>query len=197
MSRLLVATALLLLGPPALAADVVPPPMDKKTRTVTVSAELPFSADTVWAAVAEDYGRIADSHPRIVRSDYRHGSLQGELGAERSCWFDDKGKKVLHEQIVGWEPETMTMQNRVLEAAGFPMDPDNALGTYHVESLGPDRSRFVITLEMRMKPAVLTGPMSGAFEGLMEDYMVALEHHLATGEKVDRESFAAIAAARR
>lgn len=182
----------LLLAPAG--AEPVAPAFDKPRKRIVASAELPFSAETVWAAVAEDYGRIADSHPLILQSDYLAGSLQGELGAERSCWFDETGKRALHEQIVRFDSAAMEMDNRILQAWRFPLDPENTLATYRVEALGPDRSRFTVDFEMRTKPAFLSGMMAKQFEGLMEDYFVALEHHLATGEVVHQGNFAQIAA---
>lgn len=197
MFRFVPALALLAAPLTAAASEPVPPTLDKKTKDLVVSADLPFPAAVVWGAVAEDYGRIAESHPLIVRSDYRHGSLRGELGAERSCWFNDKGTRVLHEQIIGWDDEGMRMQNRVLEAAGFPLDPDNTVATYMVDDLGDGTSRLTFDMRFRAKPGFMTGMMAGQFEDLIQDYFVALEHHLATGEVVNRDNFKAIAKATR
>lgn len=190
---------LLLTGGTASAdsAQVERPSLDKKTIEVHASAVLPFDSATVWQAVAQDYGRIADSHPRIVKSEYRHGSLQGELGAERTCWFNESGSQLLHEQVVGWDDEAMRMENRVLEAARFPIDPDNSLGVYTVEDLGDGTSRFNVDFTFRTKPAMMGGMMKSQFERLMADYFVALEHHLETGEVVNKDNFKAIAKARR
>jgi len=191
-----VVTALSLLAL-AQASTPMPPPMAARTHHVEVARDLPFPAEQVWEAVALDYGRIAESHPLIVSSDYRHGSLQGELGAERTCWFNEKGSRLLHEQIVSWDAEAMTFQNRVLEADGFPLDPDNTLATYTVEPLSDGSSRVSIVMDYRTAPAMMGGLMKGAFGSLLDDYFVALEHHLATGEAVTRDNFKAIAKAYR
>lgn len=188
-----ISASVLLLPAPAFAGDTLQPSMDRKTTHVSASADLPFPAAVVWGAVAEDYGRIAQSHPLIVRSEYTNGSLQGELGAERDCWFDEQGKRKLHEQVVAWDPAGMRMQNRVLQAWRFPIDPDNTLATYTVEDLGDGTSRFLVDMDFRTRPGFLSGMMKGSFEELLANYFIALEHHLATGEIVTADNFEAIA----
>jgi hypothetical protein len=188
-----IAASVLFLPATAHAGEAMQPAMEKKTTHLSASAVLPFSAEVVWSAVAEDYGRIAQSHPLIVKSEYINGSLKGELGAERDCWFDEKGKRKLHEQVVAWDPENMQMQNRILQAWKFPIDPDNTLATYTVEDLGDGTSRFLIDMDFRTKPAFMSGMMKSSFEGLLANYFIALEHHLATGETVTVDNFKAIA----
>jgi Polyketide cyclase / dehydrase and lipid transport len=171
----------------------VAPAMDKKTRHAEVSYDMAHPAEEVWQVIAADYGRIAESHPRIVKSEYLHGSLKGELGVERTCWFNEKGTQVLHEQIVGWDAEGMTFQNRILEATGFPMDPDNSLATYSVEDLGNGTSRVSIVMDFRTTPAFMGGMMEGSFTKLLSEYFMAVDHHLSTGEAVTKENFKEIA----
>jgi hypothetical protein len=173
-------------GPP------VQPSLDKKTRHIQVTAEMPHSAAEVWGVLAEDYGRVADSHPRIVKSDYLRGSLKGELGAERSCWFNEKGSQVLNEQIVGWDPAEMTFQNRIVSREGFPIDPDNTLATYSVVAIDGGHSRVTIEMDFRTAPAMMGGMMKGSFENLLGDYLTAVDHHLRTGESVNRDNFAMV-----
>ncbi len=162
--------------------------MDKKYATMEVSRELPVEAARVWQAVAEDYGEIANSHPKIWYSGYEAGSLKGELGAQRRCDFNEKGSRVLHEQIVGFDVANMTMTNRVLEAAGFPLDPENAQAIYSVEELGEGKSKVSILFHFRTKPSFLGPMMKGQFKGLLNDYLIALEHYLSTGEVVNAKT---------
>lgn len=163
--------------------------MSKKHRTFEVSRELPFSAEKVWKAVADDYGNIANAHPKIIASEYTSGSLKGEKGAQRLCYFNEKQTQVLHEEIVKWDPEQMTFVNRVLEAQKFPLNEDNTRATYKVESLGPDKSRIIMKMEFRTKPAFLGFMAQGQFKGLLKDYFIALEHHLRTGDSVTAANF--------
>lgn len=163
--------------------------MSKKYRTIEVSRELPFSAEKVWAAVADDYGNIANAHPLIVASEYADGSLKGEKGAQRLCYFNDKQTRVLHEEIIDWNPEKMTFVNRVIEAKKFPINEDNTKGTYIVESLGANKSRIKMIMEFRTKPALMGFMAQGRFKNLLKDYFIAIEHNLKTGESVTADNF--------
>lgn len=163
--------------------------MSKKYRTLEVSRELPFSAEKVWAAVAEDYGNIANAHPMIIASEYTAGSLKGEKGAQRLCYFNDKHTQVLHEEIIDWNPEEMTFVNRIIEAKKFPLNEDNTRGTYKVESLGANKSRITMLMEFRTKPAMMGFMAQGKFKNLLKDYFIAIEHNLKTGESVTAKNF--------
>ncbi|MEQ1503343.1 MAG: SRPBCC family protein [Myxococcota bacterium] len=176
-------------------ADVSQPSLDRPTHAFEVVAVLPDPIDRVWEIMAVDYGRIAESHPQIVRSDYVHGALEGGLGVERSCWFSDSGSRQLHEQIVSWRPDDHTFGNRILDAKGFPIDPDNTLATYRLEAVDPDHTRVRLQMEYRTAPAMMGGLMKGAFRKLFEQYLVAVHGHLATGQPVNRDTYRAVAEA--
>lgn len=166
--------------------------MAKRFHTLEVSREMPFSAETVWKAVAEDYGNIANAHPKIIASGYTAGALKGEKGAQRFCYFNEKQTQSVTEQIVDWDPKNMTFVNRILEAKRFPVNPDNTRATYRVEALDDNRSLVSMTMEFRTKPAFM-GPLAkGQFRNLLEDYFIAVEHHIRTGEQVNGENFKAI-----
>ncbi len=166
--------------------------MEKKTQHISVSRVIDLPAEKVWEALAVDYGNIANSHPTIISSDYVNGSLQGAMDVERMCYFKDNGSQFLHEKIVMWAPEKMTFSNRILDARKFPINTDNSLGTYTVESLGPNQSKVIINFDFRTKPAMM-GPMAkGKFKRLLSDYLLALEHNAKTGEKVTGENFKSI-----
>ena len=49
----------------AITAGMAMAQKSKKVIRLQVSRELPFAAETVWANVAEDYGAIANAHPKI------------------------------------------------------------------------------------------------------------------------------------
>jgi len=166
--------------------------MSKKYKTFEVSRVLPFSAEKVWAAVADDYGNIANSHPKIVASNYTSGSLKGGKGAERVCYFNDKKTKMLHERITDWNPEKGYFVNRILKVGKFPVDPDNTRGTYFIKSLGPNQSQILIKMEFRTKPAFMGFMAKGQFKKLLNNYFIAVEHHLSTGENVTANNFKSI-----
>ena len=54
-----------------------PEAKEKKVQSFKVSRTMPFSADKVWNNIANDYGAIAKSHPKIIKSEYIDGSVKG------------------------------------------------------------------------------------------------------------------------
>lgn len=163
--------------------------MEKKYRSFTVSRVLPFSAEKVWAAVADDYGNIANTHPTVVSSNYAPGSLKGEKGAQRFCYFNDKKTQSLYEEITEWNPEQGYFVNRILEAEKFPVDPDNTRATYKVKSLGKNKTEISMQMDFRTKPAFMGMMAKGQFKRLLSDYLIAVEHHIGTGESVTAANF--------
>jgi len=167
--------------------------MDRKTHHLEVERVLMHDAADVWAVLAVDYGRVARSHPRIIASEYVEGTLKGELGAERFCYFNDKHSKALREQIVAYDEEKYSFDNRILEAPGFPIDTDNTLATWTVTPLGKGKSKVSVVMDFRTRPAMMGAMAKGGFRNLLEDYMLSLDHHISTGESVTRENFKEIA----
>ncbi|NND06785.1 MAG: SRPBCC family protein [Saprospiraceae bacterium] len=146
-------------------------------------------ADKVWAVVGEDYGAIANSHPKILRSDYVGGTLAPGEGAQRVCYFNESGTSLLKEQQVNYDPENYTFKNQVFQAGRFPVDADHSYAIYKVEAIDNQTSRFVFNMNFRTKPAFMGGLMKGKFKGLIEDYAIAVAHHVATGEAVNKDNF--------
>lgn len=161
----------------------------KKVKTFTISKVLPHSAEKVWAVVGEDYGAIAYSHPKIVYSEYINGSLKAGEGAERVCNFNDKGTQYLKEKMVNYDPVNKTFINKVYQAGKFPVDPEYTHAVYKVEPIDANSSRFIFDMQYRTKPAFMGGFMKGPFKKLINDYFIAIDHHVATGEIVTKENF--------
>lgn len=164
----------------------------KKVKTFKVSKELNLSATEVWKVVGEDYGAIANSHPKIITSDYINGSMKAKEGAERVCNFNDKGTQYLHERMTKYNPAEMTFVNTVYQAGKFPVDPEVTRALYKVEDLGNGKSKLTFDMQFRTKPAFMGGMMKGKFKSLIEDYFIAIEHHAKTGEAVTKENFKSI-----
>jgi len=162
---------------------------EKKVHSFLVAKEFDIPAKNIWAVVGEDYGAIANSHPRIVQSEYINGSLKAEEGAERVCNFNDEGTQYLHERMLNYDPANMQFTNQVFHAGKFPVDPDYTRALYKVEDLGNGRSRLTFDMQFRTKPAMMGMMMKGRFQKLIEDYFIAIEHHAKTGEKVTQENF--------
>ncbi len=161
----------------------------KKVKSFKVEKEFNLSATDVWGVVGEDYGSIAKSHPKIQSSELINGSIQACEGAERVCNFNAKGTQYLKEKMVNYDPDNMTFVNQVYQAGKFPVDPDYTKAIYSVEDLGDGKSRLTFDMQYRTKPAFMGGMMKGKFKSLIEDYFVAIEHHIRTGESVDDSNF--------
>ena len=139
--------------------------------------------------MGDDYGAIANSHPRIVHSEYLNGSLKGGEGAERLCNFNDSGTQYLKEKMVNYDPANKTFINKVYQAGRFPVDPEYTQAVYKVEAIDENTSRFTFDMQYRTKPSFMGGMMRKNFESLIQDYGIAITHHLNTGEKVTKENF--------
>ncbi|MEL6356129.1 MAG: SRPBCC family protein [Bacteroidota bacterium] len=161
----------------------------KKVQKFTVSHIINAPADKVWAVVGEDYGAIAKSHPKIIKSDYVDGSLQPGEGAQRICFFNEKGSKYVKEKQVNYDPENMTSRNQVYQVSNFPVDPELTFAIYKVEVVDANRSRFTFAMEYRTKPAFMGSLAKGSFKKLIADYAISIEHYVNTGEAVTKENF--------
>lgn len=164
----------------------------KKVKTFKMEKVLSVPAEKVWKVVGEDYGAIANSHPKIVASNYVDGSLKGGEGVQRVCYFNEKETRFLKEKMVNYSPETMSFTNQVFQAGKFPVDPELTRALYKIEDLGNGTSKMTFDMQYRTKPAFMGGMMKGAFEKLINDYFIAIEHHLKTGENVTKENFKSI-----
>ena len=158
--------------------------MDEPHRVVEVFRTVDAPAERVWEALVGDYGEISNYSPFIYASNYEAGSLEGEVGAERKCYFDAKSKKYSHERIAEIDADAMRMKNVILDVDGLPLDPDNSYAVYSVEDLGDGTSRAGYTFYMRTKPAFMGGLAAGSFEKSLNETLIGLEHYLTTGERV-------------
>ena len=161
----------------------------KKVQTFKVSHVINAPAEKVWSVVGEDYGAIAHSHPKIVSSDYINGTLKSGEGAQRVCNFNEKGTQFLHEKQVNYDPENFTFKNQVFQAGKFPVDPQYTFAIYKVEPIDANTSRFSFDMTYRTKPAFMGGMMKGTFKKLIKDYAISIDHHVNTGEKVNKDNF--------
>lgn len=161
----------------------------KKVRTFKVEKILDLPAEKVWHVVGEDYGAIANSHPRILKSEYINGTLKAGEGAERICYFNDKGTQYVKEYIHQYDPANMTFINKMYQAGKFPLDPEYTQAIYKVEDLGNGKSRLTFDMQFRAKPAMMGAMAKGKFKKLIEDYFIAVEHHVRTGDNVTQDNF--------
>ncbi len=161
----------------------------KKVQQFKVSKVIALPADKVWEVVGEDYGKIAHSHPKIIASDYVDGTLMAGEGAQRVCYFNEKQTQFLKEKMVNYSPDRMSFTNKVYQAGKFPVDPEYTQAVYRVKDLGNGTSEFSFDMQYRTKPAFMGAMAKGKFKKLINDYFIAVEHYVRTGEEVTKENF--------
>ncbi len=167
---------------------------EKKVHSFTVSRTIKAPAEKVWAVVGDDYGAIAHSHPKIVSSNYLSGTLKSGEGAERVCHFNEKGTKYVKEKQINYDPDNYTFKAQVYHAGGMPLDPNYNFAVYKVEVVDANTCKLVLDMGIRTKPAFMGTMAKGKFKKIIEDYMIAVEHHVLTGEKVTKDNFKEIKA---
>ena len=161
----------------------------KGQQKFTVERVIDVPADKVWAVVGEDFGAVANSHPKIASSSYINGSLKSGEGAERVCNFNESGSKYVHEKQLSYDPENMTFKSQIFHAEGLPLNPDFSYAVYKVEAIDENSCRVVMDLALLTKPKFMGRVAKGKFKKTISNYLIAIEHHAKTGENVNSENF--------
>lgn len=164
----------------------------KKAQNFKVSRTINASATSIWKVVGEDFGAIAKSHPTIVNSKYINGSLKGGEGAERVCNFNEEGTRFVHEKQISYNPEKFTFKAQVFHIDGLPMDTKYTYAIYKVIPVNENTSKLEIEMNYRTKPAFLGWMIKGKYKRTLKEYLLAVEHHIKTGETVTKDNFKSI-----
>lgn len=161
----------------------------KKVKTFEVSRVIQAPAQNVWKVVGEDFGAIANSHPKILSSNYINGSLKSGEGAERVCNFNERKTKYTHEKQISYDPENYSFKAQVFHAEGLPLDTDYSIATYRVVPIDDQSSKLVFSMVYRTKPSFLGSLAKANFKKTLSNYLLAVEHHVLTGEVVNQDTF--------
>ena len=159
--------------------------MTKKFKTLNTEITIDAPAGKVWEAMVLDYGRIGNFSPFIFSSHYENGSLKGQEGAERKCYFSKNEKRWAHETILHVDTKNMRMTNIIKDAAKFPLDKNNSQAIYYVIDNGDGTSTAGYKFEYRTKPAFMGGLVKGKFKKLLGGTLIGLKHYVETGEIVN------------
>ena len=160
---------------------------DKKVITFSVERIIDTSVKDVWKVVGEDFGAIANSHPKIVSSKYNQGE-----NVTRTCNFNEKGTKYVQEKQVSYDAENYTFKVLIYQSGGIPINTDYSYGIYKVVPINSTSCKLIMTMGVRTKPAFLVGIAKGQFKKDIADYLLAVQHHVLTDENENKENFKAI-----
>lgn len=165
---------------------------DKKVITFSVERTINASAASVWKIVGEDFGAIANSHPKIVSSHFNQGHVTGGENVSRTCNFNEDGSKYLKETQIDFDAANYTFKVRINKTEGIPLNTDYSYGIYKVIPIDDNHSTLKMTMFIRTKPAFLGWIAKGQFKRDISNYMIAVEHHVLTGENVNKDNFKSI-----
>lgn len=160
-----------------------------KVKIFNYNYSLPFSANTVWELLADDYGNVASYANGLVSSKYINGSTYGREGAQRLCNMDVKGKTYLMERMVNVDENKMQFTNEITEVARLPIAPFLSKTIFKITPNTPDSCQLSIEVHMRTKPAILAMLMGGASKKQMTDLVIGMQHYLKTKETVTKANF--------
>ncbi|MEM1350407.1 MAG: SRPBCC family protein [Myxococcota bacterium] len=158
-------------------------------RVITVSRELPFSAQTVWDRVFMDFASVATFHPRFVSSGFIEGSKALEVGAKRYAFYDAEQTRGIHEEVVALSHAEKTITFRIVRALDVPIDTEYTYAVSRLEELGPERTRFRMDFTYRTDPAFMAHFAHGTIREDLEAMAVGMEHYLKTGEAVNPDNY--------
>jgi hypothetical protein len=165
---------------------------DKKVITFSVERTINAPATAVWKVVGEDFGAIANSHPKIVSSHFNQGYVTGGENASRTCNFNEEGTKYLQETQIDFNAANYSFKVRINKTEGIPLNSDYSYGIYKVIPIDGQNSTLKMTMVIRTKPAFLGWLAKGQFKRDISNYMIAVEHHVLTGEHVNKDNFKTI-----
>ncbi len=77
----------------------------------------------------------------------------------------------------------------IYQSSGIPLNTDYSYGIYKVTPIDDKTSQLSMTMVLRTKPAFLGGLAKGQFKRDIADYLLAVEHHVLTGENVNKDNF--------
>ncbi len=162
----------------------------KKVKSFVVTRTIDAPIASVWKVVGEDFGAIANSHAGIVSSTYNQGSITyGGEGAERICNLNEEGTKYVKEKQLDFDAENHRFTVQVYHSEGIPLSAKHTKAVYAVRAIDEHTSEVSFEMTYRTKPAFLGWMAKGKFKRGIEDYLIAVEHHVITGENVNKDNF--------
>lgn len=160
-----------------------------KSKQFVVTRIIKAPADKVWKVVGEDFVDIAKSHPKLASSHYVEGTPTSGEGCTRVCNLDEAGKKYTQEKQVDYNPEEQSFKAEISHVGGLPLDQSKSFMLYNVDPIDENTSKLTLDMTFLTNPAFMGSMAKGKFKKNIEDYALAIEHHVLTGEDVNPDNF--------
>ncbi|MCO4746711.1 MAG: SRPBCC family protein [Proteobacteria bacterium] len=151
--------------------------------TIFVSRTVRATPAQVFAAL-NDFGGVHRYHPLVASSPLEEGSAAGGVGAARTCHFHD-GNHVLERVVGAVEGEQLTVD---IVDGSLPIRDARA-----IFDLTPEGGGTRMELRMTYTPPFgVLGTVLNAlvikrkFTGNLDMLLAALDHHLQTGETIEK-----------
>ena len=161
----------------------------KKTQSFTVERIIKAPASEVWKVVGEQYGDVANSHPGIMSSEYVGDQKEGGEGCQRVCYLNEEKTKYTQETQLNYDPKNYTFTVQISHVEKLPLDAENSTAVYRVVPIDENTSKIVIEMNLRTDPAFMGALAKGKFRKNIENYALAIQHNVLTGEHVTKENF--------
>ncbi len=160
---------------------------------VTVSRTIPASPQAVWALLS-DFGSIERWSAAIERSPINPGTPDRGVGAERHCHLYDGNH--IQERVV----EVVDLQRLGIEVIASSMPLASAHAVFVLTPTGDGGTEVTMTWDYVVKFGILGRAMDAmmlnrSMTGSLSRLLAGLEHHVVTGERVEKGWSPAAAAA--
>ena len=95
----------------------------------------------------------------------------------------------MHEKQVSYDPANMTFTAQIFHVEKLPLDPSQSFAVYKVVPIDDNSCKFVMSMTYQTDPKFMGKLAKGNFKKKLADYLLAVEHHAATGENVNKDNF--------
>lgn len=161
-------------------------------REFSVTRTFPFSADVVYGTAMDRFGDAHRISPHMFNVRFLNGADAVAVGVQREVWTTEDGESFMHEELITVDPQERYTRIAIIRAENVPVDTDASYVESRVEAVDDETSLWTTTMHLRTSPAFLGAFAQGGVRSDIEDMMIGLEHHIATGEDITPERFEAI-----
>lgn len=159
----------------------------EKKELFVIEQKIDASANKVWEVVAENFDKVANSHPVSPKSQFTNGSNRVKVGSQRIMYMNDNEKKYFIDEIVRLDEVDRNMLINVVKAKGYPIQFSNV--EFTVEPLEANRSNLVMVFSYQTKPKFLQKMAKKGLKKQLQAYVYAIDHHAETDEIITKNNW--------